>query len=123
MILKLEAPETRLPKDTLHIRITQEAGELWKTSIPVMLGQSPPTLPRFGAVELKLRYDLPITINQGEGGKLGNLTRVSYDEGWNPALKDVLVCLPTAHGLSSGEARVTSHSGGRKQHRPLLRVG
>lgn len=92
--LPLTAPETQSGKDTLHVSITAENTTLWRKAIPVMLVQNPPALPRFGAVELKLRYDLPISVNSGEGGKLGRLSFIEYDKGWDPALRDVLVCLP-----------------------------
>lgn len=82
-------------KDVLCVSISDASGgELWRKDISVMFVKEPPELPRFGAVEMKLRYDLPITVNRGEGGKLGELSTIEYEKGWDAKFNDVVVCLP-----------------------------
>jgi hypothetical protein len=92
--LPLDRLQPGSAKDILRVAIMRADGELWAKSIPVMYVPEPPKLPRFGAVQLKLRYDLPISVNSGEGGKLGKLTFIPYDQGWDESLQDVVVCLP-----------------------------
>ncbi len=78
--------------DALHVAIVDGAGaELWSKKIQTMLVPNPPALPKFGAKELKLRYDPPISINTSGGGKLSFL---DYDQAWDPKLKDLVVSLP-----------------------------
>lgn len=92
--LPVKAPSAPLAKDTLHIAVLSNGIERWRKSIPVMRVEERPALPPFGATEVKLRYDLPISVNQGERGKLGTLSFINYTEGWDPRLKDVVVSLP-----------------------------
>ena len=77
--------------DALLVAITDGSGtEVWRKSIPVMLVQSPPVWPTFGATETKLRYDGPISLRAEDG----TLSELDYDQGWDPALNDVVVSLP-----------------------------
>lgn len=77
-------------KDSLHVTIADAAGkELWQKTIRVMRVPEPPKNPRFGAVTTKLRYDAPIlsVVN-------GKNTFISYEDGWDPKLQDVVVFFP-----------------------------
>jgi hypothetical protein len=80
---------SRPPKeDVLHVAIADGAGkELWHKTIRVMRVPEAPRWPRFGAVATNLRYDAPIPVN-------GRPASVDYDEGWDPALQDVVVFFP-----------------------------
>jgi hypothetical protein len=53
--------------------------------------KNPPKLPEFGATELKLRYDAPISVRDPRTGKFSSM---SYDTAWPPQLKDVVISLP-----------------------------
>jgi len=76
-----------LTQDVLHVGIVDGAGkELWRKDTRVMLVSDPPEWPVFGALETKLRYDAPIPV---AGGKT-----LSYDQGWDPKLHDVVVFFP-----------------------------
>ena len=44
--------------------------------------QKPPKLPEFGATELKLRYDAPISVRDPRTGKFSSM---SYDTAWAPS--------------------------------------
>jgi hypothetical protein len=88
MLAATAAPE----KDTLHVVITESEGkELWRRRIHTMRVGQPPQLPRFGATELKLRYDPPISVRDPETGLLSSM---DYATAWKPELKDVVICLP-----------------------------
>ncbi|MFN8007383.1 MAG: hypothetical protein U0V70_10235 [Terriglobia bacterium] len=79
-------------KDNLHISLQAGDGkELWQKRIPVMMVKSPLKLPEFGASELKLRFDAPISVRDPRTGKFSTM---SYDTAWAPQLKDVIVSLP-----------------------------
>lgn len=79
--------------DVLHVVITDAAGkESWHKKIPTMIVAKPPQLPLFGATELKLRYDMPISVRDL---KTGELSTMPYAEGWDPKLNDVVVTFPT----------------------------
>lgn len=78
-------------RDTLEISIQTPDGKvLWKKSVPVMFVRNPPELPQFGAISTKLRYDLPISVRKDDG----TFTTLDYQQGWDAALNDVVVCLP-----------------------------
>jgi hypothetical protein len=80
-------------RDPLHVAISDGAGkELWHKQIQTMFVAQPPPLPAFGATELKLRYDMPISVRDLATGALSNKP---YSEGWDPSLNDVVVTLPT----------------------------
>jgi hypothetical protein len=81
------APE----KDLLHVVVTESGKELWRRQIHTMRVGQPPQFPRFGATELKLRYDAPISVRDPETGSLSSL---DYQTAWKPELKDVVVSLP-----------------------------
>ncbi|HTL68696.1 MAG TPA: hypothetical protein VL200_13620, partial [Lacunisphaera sp.] len=72
-------------RTTLHLALVDGGHELWRKDLATMIIAHPPAVPRFGALETKLRYDSPIRV----GGKL-----VDYDTAWDPTLKDVVVFLP-----------------------------
>ena len=75
-------------QDRLWVAITDGDGkELWKKVIPVMVVAKPPAVPRFGAVETKLRYDGRIPTRLAPEG-------IKYQEGWDPKLNDVVVFFP-----------------------------
>ena len=79
-------------KDTLHVVLMSGEGkELWHKKIPVMIVKTPPKLPEFGATELKLRYDAPISVRDPRTGKFSSM---SYDTAWASQLKDVVISLP-----------------------------
>jgi hypothetical protein len=69
-----------------------QGAELWRKTIPVMLVYQAPRWPKFGASYTKLRYDSPISIRDP---KTGTFSSMSYEQGWNPALQDVVVSLPS----------------------------
>ncbi|MCB9769899.1 MAG: hypothetical protein H6752_17005 [Candidatus Omnitrophica bacterium] len=77
-------------EDFLTVAIMNGEEELWRKEIRVLLVPDPPTLPVFGATELKLRYDAPISILNRDG----SLDEMDYDKGWDPSLSDVVVSLP-----------------------------
>jgi len=94
---KLDPPNLDHANDTLHVAILESGGKtLWNTGIRTMLVKCAPRLPAFGATALKLRYDLPIVINQSENGKIvmDELVHRKYNEGWDKKLNDVVVSLP-----------------------------
>ena len=55
-----------------------------------MVLHRPPALPAFGAGQVKLRYDAPISVRQPDS----TFTSVSYADAWDPQLQDVVVALP-----------------------------
>jgi hypothetical protein len=79
-----------LENDILHVSIENSGGkELWHKEIKVMIVPNQPTLPSFGAVKTRLRYDSPI-INIVNGKNVP----LNYKELWKPDLQDLIVCLP-----------------------------
>mgnify|MGYP007059388954 CR=1 FL=1 len=92
----LDAPDLEQVDDKLRVAIRSGGKTVWSTELPVMLIASPPELPEFGATELKLRYDLPILVNEAEDGKivLDRLISKDYKTGWDEELNDVVVSLP-----------------------------
>ena len=90
--LVVPAVPARLDRDVLHVTIVDaEKKELWHKRIPTMLVHNKPKWPTFGATETKLRYDAPISLLSRETGQLSSM---SYSNGWAPHLKDVVVSLP-----------------------------
>lgn len=79
-------------RDVLHVSIVDAGGdELWQKKITTMRVANPPKLPRFGAVQTKLRYDAPISVRDPATGEFSSLP---YAEGWDPQLDDMVVALP-----------------------------
>jgi hypothetical protein len=79
--------------DVLHVALTDAGGkEIWHKKIQTMVVAKPPQLPSFGATELKLRYDMPISVRDL---KTGDLSTMPYSEGWDPKLNDVVITLPS----------------------------
>ena len=89
--LLIDPVRTTQRNDVLHVSITDDGKELWHKKIQTMLVPTPPQLPEFGATELKLRYDPPISVNTAGAGKL---SFIDYDQAWDPHLKDVVVSFP-----------------------------
>ena len=91
--LTLDAVRPAGPNDVLHLALLDsQEEELWHKKINAMYVASPPNLPAFGATELKLRYDPPISVNTAGGGKLDF---IDYDTAWDESLQDVVVTLPS----------------------------
>jgi hypothetical protein len=91
--LKLPEPAKTLDRDELEVSLVDKQGvELARKSIPVMLVRNPPHWPRFGASSTKLRYDAPISVRDP---KTGTFSSLKYEDGWDPALRDVVVSLPS----------------------------
>lgn len=90
---KLKVPDQRKPDDVLQVAIYDDSNkELWSKKIITRSIQTPPTLPAFGATELKLDYELPIAVfKKGQGGKH---TKLKYKDAWDPKFKDVVVSFP-----------------------------
>ena len=81
-----------MERDVLHVTIINAGGdELWQKKITTMRVPQPLELPRFGAVETKLRYDAPISVRDPATGKFSSLP---YADGWDPQFKDIIVALP-----------------------------
>ena len=79
-------------KDVLHVAIADADGkEIWSKKIQTMRVHQPPHLPEFGATEIKLRYDAPISVRDPATGALSSM---DYATAWDPQLKDVVVSLP-----------------------------
>jgi hypothetical protein len=95
---KRESAALKLPfqseqeNDVLHVAIIDGATTLWSKEIPVMVVAKAPSRPAFGAVETKLRYDAPISVNDSSSGK--PLPPLDYDTAWDEKLNDVVVFLP-----------------------------
>jgi hypothetical protein len=80
-------------RDVLHLSLSTASGaEVWHQKTQVMLVRDPPRWPRFGATYTKLRYDAPISIRDPASGAYSSL---SYEKGWDPALRDVVVSFPS----------------------------
>lgn len=80
-----EAPEV------LHIRLMDGTRSLWRKDIRTMVVNGRPDWPTFGAVETELRYEASIPVTDPT---TGSKSALSYDRGWSPTLKDVVVNLP-----------------------------
>lgn len=92
LTIKIPRPPESRDRDALQVLLQSATGqELARKSIPVMLVQNPPAWPRFGAAYTKLRYDAPISVRDPKTGAFSSL---KYEEGWDPSLQDVVVCLP-----------------------------
>ena len=77
--------------DVLHVAIfAADGAKLWAKKITTMRIAQPIALPRFGAVETKLRYDAPISVRNAAG----NFSDLAYADAWAPKFKDVVVALP-----------------------------
>ncbi|MEO6435932.1 MAG: hypothetical protein ABIP55_09240 [Tepidisphaeraceae bacterium] len=88
----INLPAAIAEKDVLHVAAFDADGkELWKKAIPTMRVNKPLDLPRFGAVETRLRYDAPISVRDPATGKFSSLP---YADGWGSHLKDIVVALP-----------------------------
>lgn len=93
----LALPPAAAKRDVLHVTLTDHDGnELWQKTITSMRVARPPRLPRFGAVETKLRYDAPISVRDPVNGSFSSLP---YAEGWDSRLPDVVVALPNGSRL------------------------
>jgi hypothetical protein len=79
-------------RDVLHVTIIGADGrELWRKKITTMRVTKPVELPRFGAVETKLRYDAPISVRDPATGRFSSMP---YADAWDPKFKDIIVALP-----------------------------
>ena len=79
-------------RDVLHVSITDSHGsELWHKAIRTMLVENPPQGSEFGAAEIKLRFDAPISVRDP---RTGALSSINYEGAWPAHLKDVVVHLP-----------------------------
>ena len=86
-------PVTSGPEqDILHVAILDAGGrELWQKQIHTMFVPHPAQLPKFGAVQMKLRYDAPISVRDAMSGQLSSM---DYSKAWDAKLNDVVVALP-----------------------------
>jgi len=92
LAFKFPEPSKTLDRDELQVALVADRGEvLAAKSIPAMLVQKPPRWPRFGAFYTKLRYDAPISVRDPRTGTFSSL---KYEDGWDPALQDVVVSFP-----------------------------
>jgi hypothetical protein len=92
MTLELGPITSGPEQDMLHVVILDGGGrELWEKQIHTMFVSRPAQLPAFGAVEIKLRYDAPISVRDAMSGQLSSM---DYKKGWDPKLNDVVVALP-----------------------------
>ncbi|MEW5976500.1 MAG: hypothetical protein AB1898_11925 [Acidobacteriota bacterium] len=90
--LHLPAASGSVKRDAVHVSLSGADGqELWRKTIPVMVVPQPPEVPKFGAIETKLRYDAPISVRNP---RTGALSTIDYETAWKPELKDVVVFLP-----------------------------
>jgi hypothetical protein len=88
----LLVPDGMPPRSTLHFALRAPTGAtLWQSTVPVVCPPVARKWPDFGAVECQLMYDLPISVRDPA---TGSYSRIPYKQGWNPALQDVVVCLP-----------------------------
>ena len=79
-------------RDVLHVSITDSHGsELWHKAIRTMLVENPPQGSEFGAAEIKLRFDAPISVRDPRTGALSSM---NYEGAWPAHLKDVVVYFP-----------------------------
>jgi len=76
----------------LHVVINDASGkEIWQKQIETMFVPKALQLPEFGAIETKLRYDMPISVRDPNTGEHSTMP---YTEGWKPELQDVVVAFP-----------------------------
>lgn len=83
-------------RDVLHVSITSGGQELWQKTITTMRIASTPTLPRFGVVETKLRYDAPISLRDPSNGSFSS---IPFTKGFDAKLNDIVVALPNGGRL------------------------
>jgi len=89
--LALPFPASSKDRDTLQVALRDGKGrELWRKTIRTMLMRGSPTLPAFGAIETKLRYDYPLLSYSGPD----EVTEMPYDKAWAPERKDVVIAMP-----------------------------
>lgn len=89
--MSLPSLPATVERDVLHVHIVSADGAiLWEKNIQTTLARRIPELPRFGAVETKLRYDAPISVRNADG----TFTSLPYADGWDPKLEDIIVALP-----------------------------
>jgi hypothetical protein len=94
MTQRIEVPEAprSAVRDSLAVLLDDGNGRaIWRKAIPVMLVQSSPWHPQFGATYERLRYDAPISVRDPATGTFSSLP---YETGWSPSLNDVVVWLP-----------------------------
>ncbi|MCC6796850.1 MAG: hypothetical protein IT366_17155 [Candidatus Hydrogenedentes bacterium] len=90
--IALDPPPLNKDRSVLHVTLEDEASvQKWSKDIPVMLVAEHEEMPVFGAFKTKLRYDQPISVLDRETNALST---IPYEEGWDPALEDVVVALP-----------------------------
>jgi hypothetical protein len=87
--LRLPAPTSE--RSTLRIAVLDGAREMWSAVVPTMVVLERPAVPGFGAIWTKLRYDGTIPVRDEETGER---TTIAYEDGWDPAMRDVVVYLP-----------------------------
>ncbi len=91
-VLWLPSPLGSPDHDVAHVSLIATDGkELWHTKITTMRISRPPQLPAFGATQLKLRYDAPISVRDPKTGQMSSL---DYEKAWTQELSDVVVSLP-----------------------------
>lgn len=86
------AGRTPRERDLLRIAFLDDGRVLWEKQIPVTTVTQPPKWPAFGAVELKLRYDAPISVTDSNTGR--ELPPLDHATAWDQKLNDVVVFLP-----------------------------
>jgi hypothetical protein len=92
LVMPLPSAGSGPEKDVLHVAIAGADGkEIWGKKIQTMRVLQPPHLPEFGATEIKLRYDAPISVRDPATGALSSM---DYATAWDAVLKDVVVSLP-----------------------------
>jgi hypothetical protein len=92
LLLPLVTPT--VDHDRLQVTITKAGGKpIWQKQIETMFVRKAPPWPQFGAVETKLRYDLPISVRDPNTGERSTLP---YEKGWPDHFNDVVVTFP--HG-------------------------
>lgn len=78
-------------RTALRVMIVSGDGDpLWSQFIETSIVRQPPEWPAFGAAETLLRYDAPISVRAADG----TLSTMAYEDGWDAALRDVVVSLP-----------------------------
>ena len=89
IVKELELAQTSTTDRTvLHLTLVDGGRELWRKDIPTTIVANPPPVPRFGAVETKLRFeDSDSAIDLGDKD-------VNHSKSWDPTLNDVVVFLP-----------------------------
>lgn len=91
---ELQLPPFPGSVETDQLKLVLDDGDgqpLWTKTVDVSFVREWPSLPKFGATRLKLRYDAPISVRQADG----SFTSLDYDKAWSPELDDVVITLPT----------------------------